>query len=163
MGLLKWLLRLSVVFVLLILAAIILAPKFLDPNDYKDQLADVVRKETGRALVIKGDLKLSIFPWIGVNTNEMTLSQPNHLSRDFGGGNMLEVDSAEIRVKTMPLLRSLFAEKKDIQVDTVKLKQPRVNLIVTKKGLTSLDGLSPESSSPVKGDKDATAGAGAVF
>lgn len=164
MGLIKWLVRIFLVLVVLIVAAIILIPKFFNPNDYKDELADLVRKQTGRALVVEGDLKLSVFPWVGVNTNKMTLSQPNHLSRDFGGGNMLDVESAEIRVKTMPLLKSIFADKKDIRVATIKLKKPQVTLITTKAGITSLDGLTGDSSSPTKGDSEKTAaGAGVAL
>ncbi len=146
MKLMKWLLGGLVALAVLIIAAVIMLPKVIDPNDYRDQVSEVVRKQTGRALSINGDLSLSVFPWLGVRTEQVTLSQPNHLSDKFGGGNMLEVAETNVRIKALPLLKSLTSDKYDIQVATIVLKQPKVHIITTKKGLTSLDGLSGDDN-----------------
>ena len=157
MTLIKWILGLVMTLVVLIVAAIIILPQVIDPNDYRDEISNLVRKQTGRDLAINGDLKLSIFPWIGVRTEGVTLSHPRHLSEAFGDGNMLEVAETEVKVKALPLLKSLTAEKKDIRVATIVLKQPKVHIIKTRKGLSSFDGLSGDDSKAaevVKGEKE---------
>jgi len=97
---------------------------------------------------------LSVFPWLGVSTGRLTVSQPNHLSDDFGGGNMLEVDGSNLRLKLMPLLKSIRSEVKDIQVDTIILTNPFVEMITTKDGVSSLDGLTGEQGSESASDKE---------
>lgn len=146
MTLIKWILGLLMTLVVLILAVIIIVPQVIDPNDYRDDISNLVRKQTGRDLAINGDLKLSIFPWIGVRTKGLTLSQPRHLSEAFGDGNMFEADETEIKVKALPLLKSLASEKKDIRVATIVLKQPKVHIIKTRQGLSSFDGIIQESN-----------------
>ena len=52
--------------VLLIVAAAIILPLIVDPNDFKDEIAAVVESETGRSLSMEGDITLSVFPWLGL-------------------------------------------------------------------------------------------------
>ena len=138
-------------------------PKIIDPNDYREQISSLVKEKTQRDLNIEGDLKLSVFPWLGVTTGKLSLSQPNHLSADFGGGNMVEVDAANVRLKILPLLKSITKDKKDIQIDTIILKQPNIEVFTTAAGLTSLDGLSGEQDEPQEDEKAAaTAGAALI-
>ncbi len=164
MRILRWLLGFIITIVLLLIVAIIVLPKVFDPNDYREQISSIVKEKTQRDLSIEGDLKLSVFPWLGVTTGKLALSQPNHLSDDFGGGNMLEVDAANIRLKIMPLLTSLTKETKDIQVDTIVLKQPNIELITTKAGMSSLDGLSgDETAEKTTQDEELATKAGAAL
>jgi len=60
--------------VLLVVAAVVILPMVIDPNDYKAQIVDKVQQETGRTLSIDGDLKLSVFPWLGMEINGLGLS-----------------------------------------------------------------------------------------
>ena len=159
MKVIRWLLGCIITLVILLIIAVIVIPKVFDPNDYREQISSLVKDKTQRDLSIDGDLKLSVFPWLGVTTGKMTFSHPNHLSGDFGGGNMLEVDATNIRLKILPLLKSITKEQKDIQVDTIVLKQPNIEIITTKQGLTSLDGLSGDEQAPQEDEKTA-AGAG---
>lgn len=157
MTLIKWILGFAVTLVVLIIAAIIIIPQVVDPNDYRDEISKLVRKQTGRDLAINGDLELSVFPWIGVRTERVTLSQPRHLSEEFGDGNMLEVAETEVKVQALPLLKSLTADKKDIRVATILLKQPKIHIIKTSKGLSSFDGLSGDdgkAAEVVKGKQE---------
>ncbi|MCK4894600.1 MAG: AsmA family protein, partial [Calditrichia bacterium] len=63
----------SAVFVLLIMLVVALTI-FIDPNDYKDEIAVLVKEQTGRTLSIEGDLELSFFPWIGVEIGKVQLA-----------------------------------------------------------------------------------------
>ena len=58
---------------LLVLTAIV-ATVVIDPNDYREKITDLVKNETGRELLIKGDLSLSFFPWVGLSIGETSLS-----------------------------------------------------------------------------------------
>jgi len=128
---LKWFGGLILALVLVIILAILLVPRFFDPNDYRDQITELAREHTGRELLLKGDLSASVFPWIGVRTEGLSLSQPEEI-----GGVMVQVDTAQIRVKLMPLL------SKRVEIDTVILKQPQINFITLENGVNSLDGLT---------------------
>jgi hypothetical protein len=51
---------------LLIVAAAVILPMVVDPNDFKDEISQAVESKTGRVLAIEGDIGLSVFPWLGL-------------------------------------------------------------------------------------------------
>ena len=63
----------GIIFTLVIVAAIVL-PLLVDPNDFRDDIGQAVKKQTGRDLTIEGDLKLSVIPWLGVEVGRASLS-----------------------------------------------------------------------------------------
>lgn len=134
--LIKWLAGSLVTLTVLVLLAIIIIPLVVDPNDYRDELSTLVKDKTGRDLTLSGDLKVSVFPWLGVKTQGLSLSQPKGIE-----GNMVSVDTAQLRVKLLPLL------SKKIEVDTVVLERPMINLVTLKNGLDSFSGLTEEKAS----------------
>jgi AsmA protein len=133
---------LGIIAALLIAAAVYIFLIF-DPNKYKAEITTMVHKATGRELTIQGDLKLSLFPWLGVETGVMTL---NNLP-EFGRQPFAKIDAAAIKVKLLPLLH------KDVEVDTVTLNGLYLNLIRTAAGhgnwedLTTGSGKQPSQSS----------------
>jgi AsmA protein len=133
--LIKWLAGLFVTLTVVILLAVIIIPKIVDPNDFRDELSALVKNKTGRDLSVSGDLKISVFPWLGVKIQGLSLSQPKGIE-----GNMLSVDDAQLRVKLMPLL------SKKIEVDTVLLERPIIKLVTLKNGLDSFSGLTDEAA-----------------
>jgi len=133
--LLKWLAGFVVTLVVLIIIAIVVVPQVVDPNDYRDDITALVKEKTGRELRLEGDLSVSVFPWLGVRTQALSLSQPKQI-----GGDMLSVETAQIRVKLLPLL------SKQVEVDTVVLEAPNVRLVTLASGVSSFDGLTGEDS-----------------
>lgn len=133
--LLKWLLGLVVTLFTLILLAVIIVPMVFDPNDYRDDITKLVKEQTGRDLVLDGELDVSVFPWLGIRTNGLRLSQPEQI-----GGDMLKVETAQLRVKFAPLL------SKQVHVDTVVLEKPEISLITLKNGIDSFHGLTEEEA-----------------
>ena len=150
--LLKWLVGFLLTVSFLILLAIIIVPRVVDPNDYRDEITQLVKDKTGRDLSLSGDLSVSVFPWLGVATEGLSLSQPASI-----GGDMLTVDSAQLRVKFLPLL------SKQVEVDTIVLQQPSISLITLPNGDSSMDGLAgedeetEEAASPESAIADAVA------
>ncbi|ODS24559.1 hypothetical protein AB835_02965 [Candidatus Endobugula sertula] len=132
MKILKISLSILITLLLLLIVAIIALPQFIDPNDYKEQISRVVKDKTGLTLQIQGDLSLSVFPWLGLQTQKLSLAQPQDIAST---GNFVEVDQANIKVKLKPLL------KRELQVDTVLLKTPHIHIIVNKSGKSSIDSV----------------------
>ena len=146
--LLKWVLGVVAGIVLLVVLAVIIVPMVVDPNDYRSQITDAVKEQTGRELKLEGDLSVSVFPWAGVRTEGLSLSQPAQIE-----GDMLSVDTAQIRVKILPLLGSR------VEVDTIILKQPSVRLITLADGTDSFAGLvSDEPEEVVEEDEGGALG-----
>jgi AsmA protein len=131
----RWLGGFVLTATLLLLFAIIILPNVIDPNDYRDELATLVKDKTGRDLNLSGNLSVSVFPWLGVKTQGLTLSQPEGID-----GDLVSVQSAQLRVKLMPLLN------KRVEVDTVVLESPMIKLVTLKSGLDSFSGLSDTAS-----------------
>src|SRR3984893_4380872 len=83
----------------------------VNPNDYKGRIATAVKESTGRDLVLKGDIKLSVFPWIALQLGPASLGNPP----GFGEEPFLAFNRAAVRVKLFPLLA------KRLEMDRVEL------------------------------------------
>lgn len=103
-------------FGLLVLAGVAIW-LFVDPNDYKDRIAAVVEDSTGRTLSLPGELKLSLFPWVALETGEAALGNP----AGFGDEPFLTLQRAKLSVKLMPLLRKEL-EVGRIEIDGLDLR-----------------------------------------
>ncbi len=147
--LVKWLLGALVTLVVLILAAVVIGPMVFDPNDYRSDISELVKEQTGRDLTLDGELKLSVFPWLGIRTEGLSLSQPSEI-----GGDMVSVDTAQLRVKLGPLL------SKQVHVDTVILKEPKFRLVTLANGIDSFSGLvSDDEAETAESASEESAGA----
>ncbi|MGZ5045598.1 MAG: AsmA family protein, partial [Methylobacter sp.] len=60
--------------VLLLIVAVCILPFVINPNDFKPEIIAAVKDKTGRELVLDGELKLSLFPWAGISTEKIALS-----------------------------------------------------------------------------------------
>jgi len=136
--LVKWIGGFVLVVVVLLILAAIIVPQVVDPNEHRETIADLVKDKTGRTLDLDGKLNVSVFPWIGIETQGLSLSQPAEIGEEQGP--MVSVKQAQLRVKLMPLL------SKRVEIDTIVLKQPTVNLITLANGVSSLTGLTDSES-----------------
>jgi AsmA protein len=103
-----------IVLFLLALAAVWL---FVNPNDYKPKIAAAVKQATGRELVLSGDLKLSVFPWVALEMGPASLGNPP----GFPAQPFVSFKHASMRVRLLPLL----AKRLDIgrvELDGLDLK-----------------------------------------
>ncbi len=130
--LLKVFLTVISAFVLLIMIAAVALPFFINPNDFKPQIQTLVKNNTGRELGIDGDLGLSVFPWLGISTGKLILSNaPGFADKPFA-----EIDESNIKVKLLPLL------SKKVEVSRIVLKGLVLNLAKSKQGISNWDDLS---------------------
>ncbi|VAX11627.1 A/G-specific adenine glycosylase [hydrothermal vent metagenome] len=131
--------------VTLIVAAVIIIPLVVEPNDFRDEIVSEVKKATGRDLQIDGDLKLSVFPWLGLELGGLELKNAS----GFGDVPFASIKQAVVRVKLMPLL------SKQIEVDRVTLDGLQLNLARMKDGRTNWDDLTAADNNQPPEQKEA--------
>jgi len=91
----------------------------VDPNDYRDDIAQRVEQATGRPLKIAGSLHLKFFPWLALQVSDVSLGNP----AGYGAAPFLTVQHADVGVKLLPLLRKQF------EVRRITLGGLAVNLV----------------------------------
>jgi AsmA protein len=84
------------------LTALVLLSVWLlvNPNHYKTKIAAAVKDTTGRDLVLQGDIKLSVFPWVALELGPATLGNP----AGFSSQPFLSFQHAAVRAKLLPLI-----------------------------------------------------------
>jgi len=117
------LVAISSLIVLLVTLAIFFVMTF-DANDYKQEITAQVKTSTGRELIIRDDISLSLFPWIGIELGASKLSNPPGFSNE----PFASIKNVSIRVKLMPLLQG------QIKIDTVSLEGLHLKLVSNRKG-----------------------------
>ena len=108
----------------ILIAAMLLIPRFVDVQKYKPMLESKVTEATGRPFSVGDDLRLSLFPWAGVAFSDLRLGNPD----GFAEKNFVAVKSFEVRIKLWPLL------SKEIQIKRFVMNEPRITLIKNKNG-----------------------------
>ena len=109
----------GIVVGILVLVVILLAvalPLIFNPNSFKDDIARLVKQRTGRELVIQGDIKLSLFPWLGMQIGPMELSN----AQGFGAVPFASINETDVHVRFWPLLHH--------EVDVGEIKLNGLNL-----------------------------------
>ncbi|MEO5573555.1 MAG: AsmA family protein [Gammaproteobacteria bacterium] len=129
------------ILVLIMVALAIAATLLFDPNDYKQTITKIIRDKTGRELTVQGDIKMTVFPWLGVQLNGLQLSN----AAGFGPTPFATVKSANVRAKLIPLLF-----RKELRTDTIALQGLMLNLGKDKSGKSNWDDL-------ISGDKQGSA------
>lgn len=143
---LKIILSTTAAMVLLLIAAAGILPFVINPNDFKPEIIAAVKDKTGRELVLDGELKLSLFPWAGISTEKIALSNaPGFQDRPFA-----TIDEGHIGVRLLPLL------SKKVELSRIMLKGALLNLARNEQGITNWDDLTasaPEASPAAVADK----------
>ncbi|WP_421902952.1 AsmA family protein [Maridesulfovibrio sp.] len=134
--------------VLIVGVAMVLAVILINPNDYKGEISDAVRDKTGRELVFDGDLELSVFPWIGVKTGGVSLSN----AAGFSEKNMFSLKSADVSIKLLPLISG------NVELRNVDVTDLQLFLMRNKDGVTNWADLTGEKQSKPTEEKPSSSG-----
>lgn len=140
MKILKVILWLCIISILLGIIAGFAVVKMINPNNFKQQISTQVETSTGRKLDLKGDIGWSLFPWLGLQINNATLSNPP----DFDQGEFAHINQAKVAVKLLPL----FDRK--VQIDSIKLDGIDINLVKNNKGVGNWEDLIGDKTSKSK-------------
>ncbi|BAP55767.1 hypothetical protein THII_1470 [Thioploca ingrica] len=103
----------------------------VDPNHYKAQIASYLSQVSGRNLVIEGDIRFTLYPWLGVDLGKMRFGN----APGFTEPTLVQVEQAQFQVKLLPLLT------KRIEVGHVLLAGMKLTLIRKANGHTNWEDL----------------------
>lgn len=82
------------------LVSIVALVSLIDPNQFKPQLVDQVRKSTGRDLVIQGDIGWRFWPSLGLSLEQVALRNP----AGFAEPDLVRFELGQASVALLPLL-----------------------------------------------------------
>lgn len=133
---LRWMVGILFILAVSLFLLILSLPVLLNPNDYKTQLADLVREKTGRELLVTGDIQAKISPWLNVTCSLGKVRLTNH--SPFPNSTFLAVEQADIELSLWPLLLQRRLHMANIMLDGVTL-----NLLRNKEGLNNWETLPP--------------------
>ena len=120
----------GIILVLLLIAGTVsLVLYMFDANYFKSQMVDYVKTHNQRDLTLDGDIKVTFFPRLGLDSGKMSLSQRNS-NKGFAS-----IENARLYIAWWPLLR------KQLQIESVVLDGIHANVIRYKNGSTNLDDL----------------------
>ena len=139
-------LKLVLSLLLLIIVLLVTLPFLIDPNDYKDAISEQVKAQTGRTLHIPGEIKLSIFPWLGAKLGEVELEN----APDFADKPFARMNGVDVRVQLLPLLDG------DIKIGHLTLRGLTLNLQRDKNGRGNWEDLQPVSGTESRSTPSAT-------
>jgi len=96
----RWILGIAGAVVLLAVGAALLATLVINPDRYRGNIENAVRRDTGRPFALAGHLRLTWYPWLGMRMGAARLGNPPGIA----GPDLLDWRSAELRVRLLPLL-----------------------------------------------------------
>jgi len=99
----------------------------IDPNDYKAEIATLVKEQTDMTLTLDDRLEWTLWPSVGVKLGKLALTDAE------AGETLVAVDKAAVSVQLLPLFSSRIA------VDAVLLDGARLRFIQRADGTTSWD------------------------
>ena len=129
---------------LMVIGVAILTATF-NPNDYKQQIIDIVKAKKERTLKLDGDISLAFWPSIGANLGKVSLSEHK------GTKEFAALEGVKVSVALLPLL------KKQLIIDTIYIDGARADIVRYKDGTTNFDDLlskDEEESATEKFDID---------
>jgi AsmA protein len=122
----------------LLVLLVIAAAGFLytfDANSYKHEIAGLAEAVTGRPISIAGDMDISLYPWIGIKVNEVTIEN----SAGFSRRTFATIGQLDVSVKIVPLLQ------KRLEIDRLVLHRLAVNFEKNAEGKTNWSDISGAS------------------
>lgn len=135
-------LSIAIVLALLAITALVLT---FDPNNYKDTITAQVESQTGRDFEIAGDIKLSVFPWVGIKVEGVTLAN----AAGFSDQAFARISQLDVKVKVLPLLR------KQLEVDKIRIHGLFASLEVDRTGRNNWSDLAKgEEGKPAQQQKE---------
>ena len=125
------------ILVLLIIVVGLVLPHVIDVNQYRGQIQAQVQKQLNRPVQL-GEMSLSVFP-LAVRVKNVVIGEdPNfHSNVPFA-----DVQQLDISVKLLPLL------SKDVEVKSLELERPKIELIRNAAGDWNFATLGHNSTAP---------------
>jgi len=144
-------LRYSSLVLGLVVVTLLVAPFFIDVNDYKNRIEHEVENATGRHLTI-GAVQASLFPWVGVRLDDVHLANRT----GFSEHDFFSVQRLHVKLALLPLLN------RKIEIKEFEISEPNIYLERHADGQSNWDDLlasgSKAESSPTSTPEKSKAG-----
>ncbi|MEA3406354.1 MAG: AsmA family protein [Pseudomonadota bacterium] len=131
----------GIAIVTVIAVAVIIAT--IDPNDYREDITQMVKKQTGRDFTFDS-IELSLYPNIGADIQNAKLSNAS----GFAEKDFMKVEQISINVAILPLI------SQQLEIDTLTLHGLNINLAKNAEGVTNWDDLIQANNKPEKSTHD---------
>ena len=116
--------------------ALLVAPNFINWNEYRDKITNNIYSKTGINLEIRGDIKFEILPSPALKINDI------HVANIEGAmtADTLKIDKLQVSIAFIPLLG------RQLKINNIKLIKPILNIEVLPDGRNNLAAAVPISS-----------------
>jgi uncharacterized protein involved in outer membrane biogenesis len=132
----RWAIIAGVIFLVIVVAVVIFAATF-DVNKYRGTIQSQLEKRLGRPVVL-GEMGLSLFP-PRFRVQNLAIADDPRFSPD---APFIKAQELDVSVQLLPLLH------KQIEIDSVSLQRPSVNLIKNSAGVWNFASLGHPAQSP---------------
>lgn len=135
---------LAFILIGLLIAAVVIAALVIDPDDYRDELAERASRQLGREVKLEGPMELTFFPWLALDIRDVTVGNPPGFDQ---APPLAGIERATASVRVLPLLRG------EIEVGSVSLERAGLHVVTGRSGASNLEGLfSSAEPSPASGE-----------
>ena len=127
--------------------AVIVLPRLIDPNDYRQQLTTLIQDRAGITVSFDGPIGWSVFPWLGIAMEDVSIEGSD-------SGTLGTLGRAEVNVKLLPLL------SKQVETKAVILHGLELRLVKNQDGKGNWefgDKAEPKVGPPAGSDDGTTA------
>jgi AsmA protein len=138
--------------VLVVVIGIVAYVLTFDPNENKELITNKFQQATGRTLTLDGPITLSIYPWLGLTADQISISN----AEGFSDTPLLRADHIAARVKLLPLL------SRSLEIDTVRLDGLALNLEVRGDGRNNWTFGEPAAPDAQAASPDAGSSGGGI-
>ncbi|WP_341788193.1 AsmA family protein [Rickettsia endosymbiont of Lasioglossum villosulum] len=135
-------LKYSLIIFISIILLLIIIPFFIPLNNYKGIIISKVKETINRDLTINGDIKLSLLPNPAISLPEVKLSLIDKTKEPY----LVSVENAKASLKLLPLFRGT------IEVASVELQKPVINLEVLNNGQKNWEFSTPKNKTEINQD-----------
>ena len=144
--LLKVFAGLAALIIVLVVAGGAILGAFFDPNEYKPEIEQAALDKGGIELKINGDIGWSVFPWLGLEVNQIDVKYPSR-------PKLASLNQAQVSVK----LLALFSGK--VEMKSVLVEGLDLALVQNKDGTNNWTG-SAKAATKTETTPDAASATG---
>jgi uncharacterized protein involved in outer membrane biogenesis len=127
------------ILIVIVIVALLAIPKLINVEKYRGKIQAELQQQLNRPVSF-GAMSLSLLP-IAIRVDNAAIGEDAH----FGNGQFAAVQRLDVHAKLLPLIRG------DVEVSSVVLKQPRIELIRNSQGVWNFSSIGPKKKQPKEG------------
>jgi len=134
----KWIAGIVLGLFALVALTVITLTLVIDPNRYRGRLETAVKDATGRPFRLAGDLKITWYPWLAVETGRAELGNPPGTE----GPPLVQWKTARMGVRLIPLIHG------ELDIDRIRFEGLSIALKRTADGQANWENLLKPGGDP---------------